>query len=68
MNKKLVQKPYAYIDKVKDNLEKEQREIVEIVKKNNEKYVTKIAHQDQKVNKVLMDTETLLDSFRKKVD
>lgn len=39
MNKELVSKPYLYIDGVKDALDKEQREIVKIVKANNDKYI-----------------------------
>lgn len=61
LNKELVQKPYAYIDKIRDALDKEQKEIVNIVKNNNDKYITKITQMDHKVNKVLTDTETLLD-------
>lgn len=60
-------KPYQYVDKVKDALDKEQREIVNIVKNNNDRYITKIGQMDQKVNKVLHDTETLLDQYRKNV-
>jgi len=46
---------------VKDQLDTEQKEIVKLVKQNNEKYVTKITQMDHKINKVLTDTETLLD-------
>ena len=67
MNKEMVAKPYSYIDQVKKNIDKEQRDIVEIIKGNNEKYVTKIANMDHKVNKVLTHTETLLDQYRKKI-
>lgn len=63
----MVSKPYQYIDKVKEALDKEQREIVNIIKTNNDRYITKIGHMDQKVNKVLTDTETLLDQYRKKI-
>lgn len=67
LNRELVAKPYQYIDKVKEALDKEQREIVNIVKSNNDKYISKIGQMDQKVNKVLTDTETLLDQYRKKI-
>ena len=67
LNRELVAKPYQYIDKVKEALDKEQKEIVNIVKNNNDKYITKIGQMDQKVNKVLTDTETLLDQYRKKI-
>mmetsp|Transcript_11573 Transcript_11573/g.17482 ORF Transcript_11573/g.17482 Transcript_11573/m.17482 type:complete len:134 (+) Transcript_11573:773-1174(+) len=42
LNKDLVSKPYGYIDRLRENLEKEQIEIVKSVKANNDKYVTKI--------------------------
>lgn len=42
INKELVKKPYQYIDKVREALDKEQKEIVSIINKNNEKYVSKI--------------------------
>lgn len=41
MNKELVQKPYQYIDRLKDSLMLEQKQIVEIVKGNNQKYISK---------------------------
>jgi uncharacterized phage infection (PIP) family protein YhgE len=61
MNDTLVSKPYKYIDKYRKELENEQNAIRKIIKDNNEKYITKISQTDQKVNKVLTDTETLLD-------
>lgn len=67
LNKEQVQKPYDYINKVKDNLDKEQKEIVNIINKNNEKYVSKMGQLDHKIGKVLIDTETLLDQYRKKI-
>jgi len=67
MNKEMVKKPYMYIDKLKAELDKEQKEIVSIVKSNNEKYVSKMSQLDHKVNRVLLDTETLLDQYRKKI-
>jgi len=48
-------------------LDTEQKEIVKMVKSNNEKYVTKISQMDHKVNRILTDTETLLDQYRKKI-
>lgn len=35
LNKELVNKPYAYIDKVKENLDQEQKAIRDIISKNN---------------------------------
>lgn len=67
MNKELVSKPYHYIDGVKDALDKEQREIVKIVKGNNDKYIQKIQQMDQKVNSVLQDTKALQDQYKKKI-
>ena len=43
LSKELVSKPYAYIDKVKEELAEEARQIVEITKKNNEKYIARIS-------------------------
>ena len=42
-NKELVSKPYLYIDKVKQELDKEQKEIINIIKNNNDKYISKIS-------------------------
>jgi hemerythrin-like domain-containing protein len=42
LNRELVQKPYNYINEVRDALDKEQKAIVNIVKTNNDKYITKI--------------------------
>ena len=67
LNKELVQKPYVYIDKVRDALDREQKEIGAIIKSNNEKYVTKIGSLEQKLSKVLTDTESILTEYRKKV-
>ena len=67
LNKELVQKPYAYIDKLKENIMKEQKDIAKVIKDNNDKYITKMSHMDHKVTKVLTDTETLLDQYRKKI-
>ena len=52
---------------MRDALDKEQKEIVSIVKNNNDKYITKITQMDHKMSKVLTDTETLLDQYRKKI-
>ena len=43
LNKELVQKPYQYIEKVKEALDKEQKEIINIIKLNNDKYIKKIS-------------------------
>jgi hemerythrin-like domain-containing protein len=67
MNQEMVKKPYKYIDKVKAAIDKEQKEIVSIVSKNNDKYVAKMGQLDHKISKVLVDTETLLDQYRKKI-
>lgn len=45
----------------------ENKDIVNIVKKNNDKFVTKVSQIDQKVQKVVTDTETLLDQYKKKI-
>jgi len=67
LNRELVSKPYTYIDKIRDALDKEQKEIVTTIKANNEKYVNKIGQCDHKISKVLTDTETLLAEYRKRV-
>jgi small nuclear ribonucleoprotein (snRNP)-like protein len=46
---------------VKQELDKEQKEIINIIKNNNDKYICKISQIDQKVNKVLLDSEIILD-------
>lgn len=53
LNKELIQKPYVYIDKIKAELDKEQKSIVDIIKSNNEKYINKIGNVELKVNQVL---------------
>lgn len=68
LNKELVQKPYIYIDNVKDNLAKEISTIVKTIKGNNEKYLTKIGHVDQRVNEVLQDGKRLINDYTKKFD
>lgn len=40
---------------------------MEIVKGNNEKYITRIAHIDQKVSRVLSETEAARHEFKTKV-
>ena len=43
LNKELVSKPFKYIDKVRDTIDREQKNIVDIIKNNNERYLTKIS-------------------------
>ena len=59
MNKELVSKPYAAIKALKEELVKEQNEIVSIVKKNNDKYMAKIKELDVAINEILTDTRSL---------
>ena len=64
MNKELVSKPYTYIDEVKATLVKEQTSIVDTIKKNNEKYMSKIKTIEVVANKQVKDASILLDQFR----
>ena len=68
LNKELVQKPYAYIDNVKDNLVKEIYTIAKTVKTNNEKYLTKIGSLDSKISEVVLDGKKLVNDYGKKID
>ena len=67
MNKELVSKPYAAINRVKEELSKEQHEIVNIIKKNNDKYLGKIGEIQTRVDEVLTDTKTLQDQLKKRI-
>ena len=67
LNKELVQKPYLYIDKVKNELSKENADIQKVINSNNEKYIHKIVNTEHKVNKVLTDTEALIHLYHKNV-
>ena len=67
MNKELVSKPYAAIKALKEELVKEQNEIVSIVKKNNDKYMAKIKELDVAINEILTDTRSLQDQYKKKI-
>lgn len=67
LNKELVSKPYAYIDKVKEQLMKENSEMQKIIKANNDKYLSKMVNTEHKVNRVLTDTETLITLYNKKI-
>ena len=60
LNKELVQKPLTFMNKVKEELMKEQSAIQKIITSNNERYISKIVNLEHRVNKVLTDTETLL--------
>lgn len=68
VSKELVSKPYAYINELKAQIDEEQRQIVEIVKNNNDKYLKRIAQMDQKVDRVLFETEAISHNFKKKID
>ena len=59
MNKELVSKPYAAIKALKEELMKEQSDIVSIVKKNNDKYMAKIKELDTAISEILTDTKEL---------
>jgi len=67
LNQELVSKPYAYIDKIKANLIKEQGELQKIIKANNDKYIHKMVNTEQKVSRVLTDTESLINQYNKKI-
>lgn len=67
LNKELVSKPYAYIDKVKAELAKEQLEMQKIILKNNDKYVNKMVNTENKVSRVLTDTESLINLYNKQI-
>lgn len=67
LNNELVRKPYAYIDKVKEQLINEQNEMRRIVQANNDKYMSKIGNTDIKVSRVLTETQGLINSYQKKI-
>lgn len=51
---------------MKENLSKEVEVIVKTIKVNNEKYLTKISHTDQRVNEVLLDGKKIINDYTKK--
>ena len=61
LNKELVQKPFNYMDRMKEGLEKEWVEAKKKLTDNNEKYMGKFVALETSVNKVLTDTATLMD-------
>lgn len=68
LNKELVQKPYDYINKVKEELSSEQRSIVKIIKVNNDKYLTKIGSIDTRLNEVYVDSKKIIHDYRKNLE
>jgi hemerythrin-like domain-containing protein len=68
LNKTLVQKPYAYIDKIKEEINKEQKAIREIIMKNNDRMLQKIIITETKAEDLLKRSTELLESFRRKID
>ncbi|CDW80614.1 UNKNOWN [Stylonychia lemnae] len=67
LNKELVQKPFQYIDKVKADFEKDWAETKKKFSDNNEKYMGKFVNLENNVSKLLVDTQTLLDQYKKKI-
>ena len=41
---------------------------MKLVKSNNKLFTTKVSHIEQKVDRVLLETEKLLHDYRKKID
>lgn len=56
LNKELVVKPYNYIDKIKENFEKEWAETKKKLTENNEKYMGKFINLESNVGRLLTDT------------
>ena len=67
LNRDLIKRPYEYIDKIKDNLMKENHEIVKVVKSNNERFVQKVATIETKVDQAIGETHLLIETYKKKV-
>ena len=67
INKELVVKPYNYIDKVKEQFQKDWDETKKRLKENNEKYMGKFVTLESNVNRLITDTEILLDQYKKKI-
>lgn len=61
LNKELVVKPYNYIDRVKETFEKDWAETKRRLTENNEKYMGKFVNLESNVNKLLVDTASLVD-------
>ena len=62
-----ISKPYQYIDRVKQELLKENSDIQKVIRANNDKYITRISMTEHKVNKVLTDTESIIHQYQKNV-
>jgi predicted nucleic acid-binding Zn-ribbon protein len=60
-------KPYHYIDKLKEEIDKELYETKRKAKEYNDKYMGKIVILEHNVNKVATETDTLVDQYKKKI-
>eukprot|EP00347_Sterkiella_histriomuscorum_P021492 403333790 len=67
LNKELVVKPYNYIDRIKESFEKEWAETKKKLTDNNEKYMGKFVSLESNVGKLLTDTHSLVDQYKKKI-
>lgn len=67
LNKELVVKPYNYINKVKETFEKDWAETKKRLTENNEKYMGKFITLETNVNKLLTDTASIVDNYKKKI-
>jgi hypothetical protein len=67
LNKELVVKPYNYIDRIKEQFEKEWGETKKKLTSNNEKYMGKFVALESNVNRLITDTEVLVDQYKKKI-
>ena len=68
LNKELVQKPYAYINELKENLSAEIGAIGKTIKVNNQKYLTKIGQMDLHINDVLADGRKIINDYSTKFE
>ena len=61
LNKELVVKPYNYIDRVKEEFQKEWVETKKKLQDNNDKYMGKFVNLEANVNRLITDSEILID-------
>jgi hemerythrin-like domain-containing protein len=59
LNKEMVSKPYEYIDKVKQTIDKEQKALRDIIEKNHHKFLEKIMNIDIKSTDMITKSHEL---------
>ena len=67
LNKDLVVKPYNYIDKMKEHIDKEWEEAKTKMKEFNEKFMSRLVTVETNTNQVLTDGKFLAENLKKMI-